>query len=212
MIGMKILMDGHQATQKRLQFIVGRMESSIHKAAGQEAHLLRTGIVKGIRAQRPGGKPFKPLADSTKAARKGGGSSKALIDDGDLIRSIKVLPLFGGEAYFVGVHKMAVDKKGNELANIAEVHEFGTKDGRIPARPFLRPSFQAWSKGIESRMLARLLKIIGWSKLAAMGQGAAGKVLTDSMAQASAQAGKEKGSFSGEVNINYSGGNVKFKV
>lgn len=212
MIGMKVFLDGHKGVQKQIDFVVKRMGSSLRQTVGQEAHLLRTSIVKGIRSQRPGGMQFKPLQPSTIAARKGNTSTKALIDDGDMIRSIKVMPLFGGEAYFVGVHKMAVDKKGNELANIAEVHEWGTRDGRIPARPFLWPSFNAWSKGIESRMLARLLKIIGWATLAKMGRGLPGKVLTDSFKQAEAEASKKKGQFSGEVRISHSGGNIKFKV
>lgn len=203
MIGMKIALEGHQATKKKLDFILNKMEGAVYKAAGQEAHLLRTTIVKGIRAQRPGGQQFKPLKPATIAARKGGTSTKALIDDGDLIRSIKVQPLFGGEAYFVGVHKMAIDKGGNDLANIAEVHEFGTKDGRVPARPFLRPSFSVWSMGIEKRMMARLVDLMGWSKLAAMGQGLSDKVLSDST---------KKAKFTGEATIQYSRGKLKFKV
>lgn len=209
---MKIALEGHQAVVKQLQFVTKRMEMAIHQATGQESHLLRTTIVKGIRAQRPGGIQFKPLAPSTIARRKGRGSTKALIDDGDLIRSVKVMPLFGGESFFVGVHKQAVDKSGNNLANIAEVHEFGTKDGHVPARPFLWPSFNSWKMGIEARMLARLLKIIGWSKLKSMSGAGAAKLLTDSIRQANAVATREKNEFSGEARISFSGGKLTFKV
>lgn len=212
MIGMRILMEEQQATVKKLAHITGQMEKAVYRAAGQEAHLLRTMMVKGIRMQRPGGKKFKPLAPATIAARKGGGSTKALIDDGDMIRSIKVVPLFGGEVFFVGIHKTAVDKKGNVLANIAEVHEFGTKDKRIPARPFMRPSFAVWKKGVEARMTARLVDLLGFSKLAAIGQGTKGLLLTNTNREQQRESGKFVSTFTGDVSISFKGGRAKFKV
>lgn len=177
MIGLKIAMDGAVATQKRLNHVQGSMHRSIQKNTLQEAHLLRLMIVKGIRSQAPGGKRFKPLEDSTIARRKPR-STKALIDQGDLIRSILVHKEFGGQVAFVGVHKEAVNEEsGESQANIAEVHEFGTKDKRVPARPYLRPSFNVWKKDVNKRLLIR---IVSDTKLGKPFVKGAQKILTDS--------------------------------
>ena len=96
-------------------------------------------------------------------------------------------------ARFVGVHRTAIGKAGQRLANIAEIHEFGTKPYTIPvtprmrawfnamaaqgifprrmsaatrvirhpgipARPFLRPPFEAWQEGLDDRLSERLLQ------------------------------------------------------
>lgn len=153
----KILLEGHKATAKRIDKIASGMNNRIKQAIAQEAHILRKIIVTGIRSQKPGGKQFKPLDPATIAMKK---SSKALIHRGDLIRSITVKSLPGGNSYFVGVHKMSRGKDGKSLANIAEVHEFGTKNGRIPARPFLQPSFDEWRKDAVERIKKNLIKFI----------------------------------------------------
>lgn len=57
--------------------------------------------------------------------RLGATSSKALINSGDLLRSITVRG--GNLHYTVGVHRGARGKKGNDLVNIASIHEYGTK-------------------------------------------------------------------------------------
>ncbi len=158
MMSFKITMEGEQAIAERYGFVAKTMNAHIKRATAQEAHLLRRMIVVGIRKQAPGGVKFKPLEPSTIKAK---GSSKALIDKGDLIRSVNVQKFADGAVYFVGVHKMAAYKDGVSMANIAEVHEFGTKDGRIPARPYLRPSFAEWRKGVEQRMLMRVVESLG---------------------------------------------------
>ena len=45
------------------------------------------------------------------------------------------------DVVFVGVKKTVVDEEGNEIANIARVHEFGYEPNNIPARPLWQPSF-----------------------------------------------------------------------
>ncbi len=161
MIALKIALEGQKATSKRLNYVAKNMDRNIKRAVSQEAHLLRRIIVMGVRRQAPGGTKFVPLNPKT-IARKG--SSKALINKGDLIRSINVFPMFGGQVYFVGVHKMSAAKKGIPMANIAEVMEFGTKDGRIPARPYLRPAFAQWKRGVDKRMMTRLVDSLGFGK------------------------------------------------
>ncbi len=92
--------------------------------------------------------PWEPLKATT-IARKG--SSKILIDKGDLLHAItfKVLSPY---AAFVGVLRTARRSNGRGLVNIARVHEFGfmgfvtnSNTGtryflRIPARAYLQPT------------------------------------------------------------------------
>ncbi len=94
---------------------------------------------------------WEPLQAAT-IARKG--SSKMLIDKGDLLNSITFKAINPYSA-FVGVLRTASRKKsGDSLVNIARVHEFGfmgyvtnSKTGttyflRIPARSYLRPTIE----------------------------------------------------------------------
>jgi hypothetical protein len=83
---------------------------------------LKGKVMRGIRDQKPGGKPYKKLHKFTKQRK---GSSKAMIDDTDFITSITYK--LDGDILFVGVLKQAVDGEGNVLADIAAVHEFGTE-------------------------------------------------------------------------------------
>jgi hypothetical protein len=106
----------------------------MQRALKKEAQILRKVIVKGIRNQAPGGKKFKPLADTTKMMK---GSSKALIDKSDLINSVNVSDV-EGSAIFVGVHRKELGKDGQELWNIAEIQEFGTPKFQIAVTPKMR--------------------------------------------------------------------------
>lgn len=79
-------------------------------------------IVKGIQRQRPaGGSSFAALHPFTVAQKK---RSKALIHHGDLVNSITTKQV-GLLAAFAGLHKMARDREGNLLINIAEIMEGG---------------------------------------------------------------------------------------
>ncbi|MDR1648916.1 MAG: phage virion morphogenesis protein [Synergistaceae bacterium] len=77
-------------------------------------------VKKGIVSGAPGGQAFTPLSPHT-IARKG--SSKPLIDHGDLVGSIThENPDLN--TVWIGVKKGARGKNG-DMANIAAVHEFG---------------------------------------------------------------------------------------
>lgn len=199
MLGVRIVMEGRQAVSQRLNGWAKNMDRYVNRSVAQEAQLLRRMMVSGIRRQAPGGKKFLPISEATKKRKK---SSKALIDKGDLIRSINVQPLFGGQAYFVGVHKNSGMKNGEPIANIAEVHEFGTKDGRIPARPYLRPAFSQWKKGNVARVKVRIMDQMGLGKVVRI----AGlkKVLADSNSKA-------KG-FQHEIEGQYKRGKLRWRV
>jgi phage gpG-like protein len=87
-------------------------------------------VKKGIRDGAPGGKTFEPLSNWTKERK---GSSKPLIDNGDLLGSV-THELNGNSDVWIGV-KRGRAKNGQEIVNIAAVHEFGTV---ISATPKMR--------------------------------------------------------------------------
>lgn len=180
--------------KRQLASISRLLSGAVSSSIAYEATVLAGDIRRGIRSSAPGGQRFKALADST--IRMKGGKSKPLINHSDLIGSVKSEQFERGKydsAYFVGVNRHKKGRSGQELWNIAEIHEFGTKkyniritpklrgfwfamfkagvfnaplkNGRafiqhpgIPARPFLRPSFDKWKIGAEARIVARIKK------------------------------------------------------
>jgi phage gpG-like protein len=98
-------------------------------------------------AERPAEWP--PLAASTLRARSRKAKEKGkdgkrkrtaragtapLIDSGALARSPRVVAV-GKDSVTVGSDR-AVENKAGAQHSLAAIHQFGTKDGRIPARPF----------------------------------------------------------------------------
>ena len=125
--------------------------AGIQQTAARIGNYGASEVKKGIVSGAPGDQKFAPNSPMT-IARKG--SSKPLIDKGDLVGSI-TYQVIDADNVFVGV------KKGKEI-NIAAVHEFGctiqvtpkmrayfhyqgihlkssTQFIVIPPRPFLRP-------------------------------------------------------------------------
>ena len=133
-------------TRARLGNQLGaRLAQAIREATRKNALMLRREIVKGIRSQSPGGKPFIALAEST-IKRKG--SSKALIDSGFLINKITERLL--GDKAFIGLLRGSTNQDGEDLANIGAIMEYGATIEQpngvvivIPARPFLHPVLDA---------------------------------------------------------------------
>lgn len=83
------------------------------------------------------GKPFLPNSPLTIKIK---GSSKPLINHGDLIGNVS--PVFVDENFgFVGLKRGSVNKGGDEIADIAEINEFGAivKNHEVPKRPFIGP-------------------------------------------------------------------------
>lgn len=132
-------------------FNPSRIAAGVRQAAARVGNYGASDVKKGIVSGAPGGQKFIPNSSLT-TSRKG--SSKPLIDKGDLVGSI-TYQVVNDNNVFVGV------KKGDE-ANIAAVHEFGctiqvtpkmrayfhyqgihlkasTQFIVIPPRPFLRP-------------------------------------------------------------------------
>jgi len=99
-----------------------------------------------------------PNAPSTIKAKK---SSKTLIDSGEMLKHVDH-KITGQGANLAG----EVGFFDEENAEKARWNEYGTKDGHIPARPFLRP---AWDKSSEDaidqmaeEVFAQVEKELGW--------------------------------------------------
>lgn len=120
-----------------------RMQAAFDKALLQEAQFLRTKIVEGIREQAPGGRAFAPLAPTTLAIRqfRGFRGTKALIVQGDLRNSITVVK--DGDRVFVGVLRTARNRAGKSLADIAALHEHGSRAIVLRLRPRARAFLHA---------------------------------------------------------------------
>lgn len=124
----KALEDAAKNTGKRVGL-------ALRRAALLAEAALKEGIVSGA----PGGQTFRPLALSTTLLK---GSSKPLIDKGDLLGSITTTldnPQDPREA-FVGVHRTAV-ANGENLFNVAMVHEYGAGPYVIQVTPAMRGFF-----------------------------------------------------------------------
>jgi len=142
-IGMKIF--GMRPAEKMTEQMAARMGKAITMSVGPEAQLLRRVMVEGLRNQSPGGKRILPLKPMTIAMRKlprkssktgkgRRGSTKALIDNGDLIGSINAKQEQPGW-WTVGVHRSARSKSGTSMVNIALIHEKGTRAFTITVTP-----------------------------------------------------------------------------
>ncbi len=127
----------------RVERMVGRLPAAVlraeRQALQQEAQFFRTKLVEGIKDQAPGGKAFKPLSPLTIAIRYFSRlrSTKALIERGDLLRSIRVHKL-DEDKYFIGIHRTARNRFGKSLVDIGKMHEFGAGPFVIRLTPKMR--------------------------------------------------------------------------
>lgn len=126
---------------KRLPY---RVQKNLALATARNAATV-VGVTKKI--IRDQSEPWPPLADATKQRKN---SSKALIEHGDLLGSIKSTKLMD-TIFFVGILRMVKNREGKSLVDIGAVHEFGTADSRVPARPYLRPGLEQAEKACMKR-------------------------------------------------------------
>lgn len=139
-VKMSVKMRGVFETGAQLGAASGMMRAQTLSNLAREAHLLQGKIRSGIRSQAPGGKKFKPLAQTTidlskapseKGGKKRKAKSKALIVNADLLQSVNAQKVKADE-WFVGVHKKERTKDGRSLENIAMIHEEGSPPYTIP--------------------------------------------------------------------------------
>lgn len=147
---------------KKLEKIIRK---GINKGTITNAHLIEARAVKHIQNQDLRWKKLDPAYKRWK--EKNRLSTDKLIATGTLMNSITVQVLKDGQEAFVGVLRKARGKNGEQLANIAAVHEFGSVRRKIPARPLFKPTFR------ESRkdMLKNYRKFIKKGLDRAVGRG-----------------------------------------
>lgn len=120
---------------KRLNGMAALMDQNLSIATETNAVHMREATKQTIMDQPSEWAPLQPAT----IARKG--SSKMLIDKGDLKDSINYQMVTQHEA-FVGVPRNAVQRDSDEpLVNIAAVHEFGSPKQHIPKRSFIYRTF-----------------------------------------------------------------------
>lgn len=124
---------GRTGEWKKLERIMGGFDERLHRNAKKALRRAGEELATDIRARILDGKDMKPLHGFT-IERKG--SSKPLIDDGDLLGSVGTRFL-EELAVFVGVHRRAED--GTDVAAIHE-REDGT---RVPVTPMMRAFLHA---------------------------------------------------------------------
>lgn len=98
-----------------------RMKKKLNVTTKQLGFYAASVVKTGIRDGAPGGKAF--IANSALTVERKG-SSSPLIDQGDLVGSITYDDI-DLNTVWVGVKKGSRSKKGNNLVDIAWVHEFG---------------------------------------------------------------------------------------
>lgn len=99
-----------------------RFTRAVGQAVQQEAHRYRAGVIETFNSSgRSAGQQWEPNKPSTIRAK---GSSKPLIDKGDLRKSLRVHRR-GQRGAFIGISSKAVSRDGTRLVDVARVHEFG---------------------------------------------------------------------------------------
>lgn len=80
-------------------------------------------------------------------------SNKKLIATSTMVQSITSVVTY--PKVFIGVKRGKVYKGGEEVANIAAVHEFGSKKMGIPARPYMRPVHEEMKLKLKDNLIGK---------------------------------------------------------
>lgn len=88
---------------------------------------------------------WKPLnKEYLRRKKKRGLSNKILVATSTYFQSIT--SFVDMDTAYAGVRRVSRYKDGKSVANIAKIHEYGSKERNIPARPLWRPTFHAARK------------------------------------------------------------------
>jgi len=136
--------------ERMLSGLGDRFKREIQKATNINGKILEVSIYEMIEKQR-----IRPLLGNTEGSRRylarkirTKGKSKTLEDTASLMNNIKYHGIDWSSG-FVGINRGATGTDGQDLVQIGAVHEYGTKDGRIPPRPFVATGV----KRVESQVV-----------------------------------------------------------
>jgi len=129
--------------KRRLTGLSKRLLTEVGRATAENLQLTESTVVGHLVKQDLRWKPLSKRYRRYKLGRKKGGrlSEKTLIATGKYRQAITSEQLSPFEGV-VGVKKTVAYRGGEKVANIGLVHEFGTKDRRVPARPLWRPTVE----------------------------------------------------------------------
>ena len=160
---------------KKLKNVMGDFDERLHRNAEKALRHAGEELASDIKERILDGKNMKPLHGFTIEQK---GSSKPLIDDGDLLGSVGAR-FIEELAVFVGVHRKAED--GTDIAALHEreegtrvkvtpkmrafLHARGfhlkseTTELFIPGRPFVKPAYQDFrDKKTAEKLTAEMLE------------------------------------------------------
>jgi len=127
---------------KRVERLIGRIDNEMRKA--QMLSLKRFGLKAEAIAKTHISRQDLNWQELTpeyleKKVREGK-SENILVATSSYFQSITTYVLV--DTVYSGVTRKAINKDGKIIADIAKVHEYGSKSGGIPARPLWKPTLQ----------------------------------------------------------------------
>jgi hypothetical protein len=129
------------------------VDKRLHNVTKLAAFRLERTIVKHIQNQDLDWEPLEAKYLLRKIAE--GFSEDIRIRTGTSIETVRVIDL-GRDQYFVGWARGVRSKEGEDLVQINAVHEYGSNDGTIPARPVVLPSVNELREWFEAELRKEL--------------------------------------------------------
>jgi len=104
-----------------------------------------------------------PLSSEYQEQKKKQGYSNLTLVRTNTMRQAITLKVVKKDTVFFGVLRGVKHKNGEDLVNIAKIHEFGSPSRNIPARPLWKPTLEEVKKWVEKeKILEKIaLKYIG---------------------------------------------------
>lgn len=143
-------MTSNEKTRQIFQRMEKKLKSVITKKLTEIAEELEAAAVKHIQAQDLNWEKLSKAYQKKK--EKLGQSEMTLVATSTYFRNITSKVGEDGMTAWAGVRRGVKTKEGEDVVDLAYVHEYGSEDGRIPARPLWRPVFTEGKESIHKKM------------------------------------------------------------